>query len=122
MTRALTVMSTLAAASAFAACTGSNDTRKSTASAGAAPVASIPAQAVPPGTHDYGFRGKITEIAADRRSVTLDHEEIAGFMPAMKMSYTVPDAAVLADLAVGDLVQGRMHVKADYTILSLTKR
>ena len=115
--RALHLALTLGVATWLAACTRL-DTRASSASPSPSPTAS-PAQA-PPGTHDYDFRGRVTAIKADGRSVTLDHEAIPGLMPAMQMVYAVPNPDALKGLAVGDLVQGRMH--AEYTILSLSKR
>jgi Cu/Ag efflux protein CusF len=86
-----------------------------------------PATATPPvgatGTSsEYDIRGMITEVAADRRSVTLDHEAIPGLMPAMKMEYRVSRANVLKGLAAGDRVHGRLQVKGtDYVVTSLAR-
>ena len=115
---------TLLIATALVACTGRTDTRTSSASQGAPAVVSAPADPVAAGTHDYAIRGTITGIPADRLSVTLDHEEVPGLMAAMrKMTYPVANAETLNGLAVGDLVEGRLHARGPgHTILSLKKR
>ena len=71
----------------------------------------------------YEIRGRIAAIAEDRRTVTLDHEEVPGLMPAMKMDYRVDDAAVLRGLAAGDQVHGRFDVRPgpQYVVTSLSK-
>lgn len=112
------------AAVTLAGCTGQTETRTETRTSPAAsapPPAAAPTSA--PTARDYGIRGKVTEIAADRRSVTLDHEEIPGLMAAMKMAYPVSDPALLKGLAVGDRVEGRLQASgSNYTVVSLTKR
>ena len=49
-------------------------------------------------------RGKIVEIAQDKKSVTLDHGKIGDLMEAMVMPFDVKDPAILNDLKVGDSV------------------
>ncbi len=71
----------------------------------------------------YKIEGTITEVAADRRSVTLDHDQIPGLMPAMKMQYRVSQPELLKGLAKGDRVHGRLRVKGtDYVLISLARR
>lgn len=53
----------------------------------------------------HDTRGTIRAIADDRRSVTIAHEDIPGFMPAMTMPFSVDDPAMLQSLAVGDAVE-----------------
>ena len=44
---------------------------------------------------DYPGHGVATEIDAEARTVTLDHEDIPGFMKAMTMTFTLaPDVAL----------------------------
>lgn len=72
---------------------------------------------------DYDIKGKVTAVAPDKTSVTLDHEEIPGLMKAMEMKYPVSDAKVLDGIAAGDKVSGRLKAKGtDYTITKLEKR
>jgi protein SCO1/2 len=50
----------------------------------------------------FSLHGKIVLVDLKNRSVDVDHDAIPGFMDAMTMPYPVPDAKVLATLAVGD--------------------
>jgi protein SCO1/2 len=55
----------------------------------------------------YPMRGQILAIAAEkdgRRDVTVKHEDIPNFMPAMTMAYDVREPAVLNSFAPGDLI------------------
>lgn len=89
----------------------------------AAPKAAPSPVGTPGNAGEYAIRGTITEIGSDRRSVTLDHEEIPGLMPAMKMQYRVSRPDLLKGLAVGDRVHGRLQVQGtDYAITSLARR
>jgi len=60
---------------------------------------------------DYPGRGKVTKIDMKLGSVELDHEEIAGVMPAMKMELYVSDKAMLTGLKVGDQVDFILRYK-----------
>ena len=85
------------------------------------PADTKPAGAPP--EKEYDVKGKVTEVAADKKAVTLDHEEIPGLMKAMKMKYAVEDPKVLDGIAAGDSVQGKLRAKGgDYTITRLEKR
>jgi len=48
--------------------------------------------------------GVVTAIDADSGALTLDHEDIAGLMPAMVMMYRVESRDLDAGLSVGDRV------------------
>jgi protein SCO1 len=50
----------------------------------------------------FHLHGKIVSVNANDRSAEVDHDAIPGFMEAMTMPYSVPDAKVLATLAPGD--------------------
>ena len=71
----------------------------------------------------HPIRGRIEAIAADRRTVTLDHEAVPGVMDAMTMEYKVPDPSILQGLAVGDRVQGHFEARpgGEYVITHLAK-
>src|SRR5437870_3614142 len=68
---------------------------------------------------DYDIKGKVVAVAADKSRVTLDHEDIPGYMSAMKMEFPVSNAKVLEGIAAGDLVRGR--IDNQMTITSMTK-
>jgi protein SCO1/2 len=59
----------------------------------------------------YPIRGMVKAVAADRRSVTLDHEEIPGLMSAMEMEFPVADPAVLAGIDAGARVEGQLRLR-----------
>ncbi len=68
-----------------------------------------PKSSATPKDGNYDGKGKITKIDLKLLSVEMEHGEIAGLMPAMKMEFYVLDKAMLEGLAVGDMV--------DFTIL-----
>ena len=58
---------------------------------------------------DYKGKGKVTKINMDAGSVEMDHDDIPGLMPPMRMEFYVSDKVMLSPLTVGDSV--------DFTIL-----
>ena len=58
---------------------------------------------------EYPVRGEVIAVAADHQQLTLKHEDIPGFMPAMTMVYQVKDVAAPA-LRAGDLVTAKLIV------------
>ncbi len=71
----------------------------------------------------YPARGLVRAIASDRKTVTIRHEAIPGFMPRMTMNFTVPNPAELAPLREGDEVEFRLHVtEEDHWIDQLRRR
>ena len=61
----------------------------------------------------YPARGVIRELAADRKTATIRHEAIPGFMPKMTMTFTVLQPTELTGLQVGNSVAFRLHVTED---------
>jgi protein SCO1/2 len=63
---------------------------------------SIPA----PGPKKYPVRGTVVRVDVAERKLTIDHQDIPGFMPAMTMEFVVleKDAPLLADVAPGDAI------------------
>lgn len=59
---------------------------------------------------EYPVRGQITAIAQDRSELTLSHEDIPGFMPAMTMAYRVDPKGSIASLTPGDLITATLVV------------
>jgi Cu/Ag efflux protein CusF len=51
--------------------------------------------------------GTVRRIEPERRSITIQHEEVPGYMPAMTMPFEVEDARLLEGLSVGDHVRFR---------------
>jgi protein SCO1/2 len=56
--------------------------------------------------------GKVVEVDPANRKVTIDHEEIPGFMPAMTMPFVVleKDAALLREVSPGDEITATLVV------------
>lgn len=63
-----------------------------------------------PAGRQYEFRGQILDVRAADRMVTIRHDDIKDFMPAMTMPFTVKDAKLLEGKARGDLVKGILLV------------
>ncbi len=62
-----------------------------------------------PGEKLYTVRGVILSRRASDNTVNMDHEEIPGFMAAMKMDYAVRGAEVGQLPADGKRVEARLH-------------
>ena len=63
-----------------------------------------------PGEKLYTVRGVILSRRASDNTVNMDHEEIPGFMTAMKMDYAVRGADVAKLPVDGKRVEARLHV------------
>ncbi|MCC6536419.1 MAG: di-heme enzyme [Bryobacterales bacterium] len=67
--------------------------------------ASVARRATPPPRPKYRLRGEVVKVFAEDGAVTLFHEEVPGFMQAMRppnaMEFLVPDRAFLATLRPG---------------------
>jgi protein SCO1/2 len=57
----------------------------------------------------YIVEGVVVEIRP--HDVVIDHKDIAGFMPAMTMPFSVADPAVLESLSPGHRIVGRLRVE-----------
>ncbi len=58
-----------------------------------------------PATETYSVRGRVERIDAAAGQVEIDHQDIAGFMPAMKMNFDVASPELLEDLEPGSHVR-----------------
>lgn len=58
----------------------------------------------------FDVRGRVAGFGDDGRTVFVEHEEIAGYMPAMTMPFEARDPDVLPALGVGDAVAFRLVV------------
>jgi protein SCO1 len=52
----------------------------------------------------YAGHGVVEDVDREYAQVLVEHDDIAGLMPAMTMNFAVPDAAVLAKLARGQVI------------------
>ncbi len=77
-----------------------------------------PAKPAPPSAsaERYDVRGIIRGVDAEKREVTLEHEEIPGYMDAMTMSFSVRDDPQVFDiLRAGDRLEAKLVVdEGDY--------
>jgi len=64
------------------------------------------------GAARYPIKGRVVAVDAAARELTLDHEEIPGFMPAMTMPFVVleKDAVLLQGVSPGDEVSASLVV------------
>lgn len=71
---------------------------------------------------DYNGRGVVTKINNKQGSVELDHEDIPGVMPPMRMEFFVRNKAELKPLKVGDTVDFVLEYKhPTETIVTIKK-
>lgn len=70
----------------------------------------------------YHVKGVVREVMPDKKTVTIAHEEIPGYMAAMTMDFSVTNAAELTGLQPGDGVAFRMIVTKDDGWIDQIKR
>jgi len=58
----------------------------------------------------YPLKGKVVAVDVANHSVTLAHEDIVGYMPAMTMPFKIKDDANLAMVKPGDQITGTLVV------------
>lgn len=58
----------------------------------------------------YELRGKVVAVEKESSQVTISHEDVKGYMPAMTMPFTVPSKADLQILAPDDQVTATLVV------------
>lgn len=66
----------------------------------------------------YTLQGQVLAVEAARKQITVKHEEITGFMPAMTMPYDVREAQALDGLAPGDLINATLVVYSNGAYLT----
>jgi protein SCO1 len=73
----------------------------------------------------HKLTGLVRKVDPEHRTVTIHHDPIAGFMPAMTMPFTLKDRSAFDDLRVGDEVEATLRVEkeagevVDYELLGL---
>ena len=70
----------------------------------------------------HEIRGEVVSIYSERNEITLKHEEIVGFMPAMTMPISVMDVRILVGIVPGDLVVGTLVVTDTESYLSTLEK
>jgi len=74
------------------------------------------------GGRQYELRGQVLRVDRARNEITIKHEDISGFMPAMTMPFRVKEAALLDGRAPGDLVTATLVVEEnDAYLTAVTK-
>ena len=58
----------------------------------------------------YDLKGKVVAVEPDKHLVTIAHEDIKDFMPAMTMPFMLPDEYYLQNLATGDEISATLVV------------
>lgn len=75
-----------------------------------------------PRGRQYELRGQVLAVDPARKEITIKHDDIVGFMPAMTMPFRVNDARLLDGRVPGDLVTATLIVEdTDAYLTSLTK-
>jgi len=70
----------------------------------------VTATACRPKPKAYALHGQLIAMTPDRRVLTIKHDDIQGFMPAMTMPYEVTDPSLAKDLTPGDIVDATLLV------------
>jgi Cu/Ag efflux protein CusF len=74
-------------------------------------------------SREHDIKGVVVTVDTGSKTLELDHEEIPGFMKAMRRTYAVADVKLLEGLKAGDSVRGKLEAAAgNYTITSLERR
>ncbi len=70
-----------------------------------------PVYAQPAGKKDHAFKGKVEKVDAKTKMVTVNNENIPGWMMSMTMTYKVdkPSEATLSNLKAGDQITATVY-------------
>jgi protein SCO1/2 len=60
----------------------------------------------------YPLTGQVLAVHPERQAITLKHDDIAGYMPAMTMSYAVARPDLLTGRVPGELISATLEVDA----------
>lgn len=71
--------------------------------------ASFACRQAPP-ARQFALTGRVLAVSPDGREITIHHDEIEGFMPAMTMPFKVKDARLTQGRRPGDLVKATLLV------------
>jgi protein SCO1/2 len=65
----------------------------------------------------YDFKGKVVSVDREKKEVTVSHEEVKGYMPAMIMPFKLKDAWPFEQMAAGDQITATLVVDGPKTWL-----
>lgn len=91
-------------------------------------MATAPSPSTQPEVKIYHGVGIVTKIVLEnpydktQSSVELDHEEIVGLMPPMRMEFNVKEKSLLTKLKVRDKVEFTIEEKGGMEIISEIKK
>ena len=68
----------------------------------------------------HAFRGKIEQVNASTKSLTVNHEKVEGWMDAMTMTYAVDKESILKELKPGDQIKATVY-EDDFTLYEIQK-
>src|SRR3954469_18788424 len=63
--------------------------------------------------HRFDFKGKVLAVDRSKGEVTVEHEEVKGYMAAMTMDFPLRDADALKTVAAGDGIQATLVFTPD---------
>ena len=69
----------------------------------------VSAQTPPAGKKEHPFKGKVEKVDPKTKMVTVNNENIPGWMNSMTMVYKVDKDAVLKDLKAGDQISATVY-------------
>ena len=58
---------------------------------------------------EYAFRGKVEKVDADAKKLTVNNENVPGWMNSMTMSYAVDKEDVLKRVKAGDQITAKVY-------------
>jgi|CXWL01.1.fsa_nt_gi Cu/Ag efflux protein CusF len=81
----------------------------------------LPGEAQQAGKREFELRGKVEKVDAKANRLTVDHENVEGWMKAMKMIYKVDKEDVLGVLKPGDQITAKVY-EGDFETLYSVQR
>lgn len=75
-----------------------------------------------PPARQFELVGQILAVDPERNEVTIKHQDVKGFMPAMTMPFTVQDPSLLRERQPGDLITATLVVEDVKAYLSTLTR
>lgn len=73
-------------------------------------------------SRSYQARGIVRAFAPDRSTISVEHEDVPGFMPSMTMPFSVRNPKEIAELKIGDGISFRMSVTDNDLFLDQVKK
>jgi Cu/Ag efflux protein CusF len=77
--------------------------------------------AQPAGKKEYDFRGKVEKVDTKTKKVTVNGENVEGWMKAMTMNYKVDKEEILKSLKVGDQITAKVYDGDQETLYNVQK-